>query len=86
MPNWLLYTWLSTALVFSFIGQGMISFLVIHVLYSRYFKTVIPDIRDQEIKLLQEHLDDLRVDRDEAKALNTKLMITISRAYTPQED
>lgn len=80
-PEWLFWIWIVPIMVFSFIGQGIVSFLLIRLVYERWFAK--PDSHDIEIKFLKEQIEDLISDKLELTTQNSKLVHMIVKNALP---
>ena len=75
MPDWLPWLWLAPTILFSFVGQGGISFLIIRLIYTRWFAT--PDSKDLHIQFLTQRTHDLEQVRDRLTVENGTLITAI---------
>ena len=75
MPDWLPWLWLAPTILFSFVGQGGISFLIIRLIYIRWFATL--DSKDLHIQFLTQRTRDLEQTRDRLIVENGTLINAI---------
>lgn len=60
--EWLTFIWLAAMIPCALIGQGVLMFLIVRLVYKKWFEA--PDIRDTQIVLLREQLAESIIDRN----------------------
>jgi hypothetical protein len=71
-PEALFWVWIIPTVLFSFIGQGIISFLAVNLIHRKWFAK--PNAHEIEIAFLKEQAADLHEHSDDLTRQNTKLV------------
>jgi len=73
--------WLLITVLFSFVGQGIISFVIVRLIHNKFFRSPV-DVRDVRIDVLEDRLAELQSDKNKLSELNGQLLVLMAQGFT----